>query len=1439
MHPNASSSWSRAVHRRRAIPAKRGTGMAIPMPRPRPSSSSPTGSGNPLPRNDQKRCRMPVAQDNPRTQPVMRSCIATAQRSVRLERSQSQPSVSVSRMRPLSATPVVPVQLVRAQAACSLPLPMAQSALMLQVWLTASPAAPEALLLRPCSQLAQIQAWPSASLPDSIHASCWEKPSLTTPAVPGRGLSMRTRCTKPPRPKRSCRQRKLAPTLWLPLSPATSPNWQCRLAVKPPRRGVVQRIWLLQPVSLALTESQPVPLYSGTLACNTSGENAKESPKALKRAVGRKLGAPSRPRCSVPRSLARPTQALRLKKLSLPLKRPTAPVSLRKQLASLNSARRPPPRSSLPSTPHQEVLMPPALTTAARWLPAYCSAPAQASMRPETVTSCAEARQTILQAKTASMAASGVLFTSWIPFPVLSLDDGDDRERLAHTAMNGRKRPRTGRAGRSPCVRIARVSGPVLGEWTTGLLAGAGGDGAGARGSEAGPLGACATELAIEEEIQLDVLAHQDGIHDGAFADEMRLAQEGQAQCGRQDQQATVEAGLDVAPLPAGPLEDGIDEHVDGHQHQVGPDHQEQAQRQQRIGHHQQAEAGRVLFQGDGAREHQVHVQEGRQHEGRDQRGEVLEAEITRQDQIGQQQHEQLQHEVVGALAQRCVDQRERAGEAALRRDTDASADGQAHAECQEVDANEIGDPASCQTAGIDDVRLFVVLRHVCLLGRYRCTATALDCNGLRWKPACGRAGRMPGRCGAFRPTSGHESEAVQRDEQREQLVHHRFAFVAVTHLRQRGIDGAGGLQQLRQSHVGHDAVDVQRQLGLDLATVGDHAAADLFIHAFETVAHLGAIIAHHDEVGLGRGPECRHRATLYRDTLEEPVDHMALAVGVALHHRDAVELDAIEFRHHLAVAQRHPDFLEELLVAASIDVEEQDLGHGFVGRDFQRHQVQLLRLEAGQPRDRLLGHAGVVDLDALFHLAVLGHQFAILEDVARVDLGEAVGEHDVGVTARGQRTDPVIHAEGARGVERGHLDGVDGVDAHLGAQGDDPVHVALGQHTVHRDIVGAELEVLGRPVALDDGAQHGLDHLGAAHAELDLGLQAIAHALLDVVFLPDVVVGEGADGGHVVEHHGRERGHAPVGVHEAVPGAAHGRLAEVVVIAHAVGQVRQLAQADHRLHLQQRLGDRDRDFLAGREGEDTIGQVLVILEQAGRGLDRFAAGGADEVQALREDGGGAAGHDGFTEGHRVRQLRLEVDVRIDQAGNGVQALAVEYLAHLQDALVRVQADDALVMDQDGTGIDALAMHVQDIEVLEQQVGLGATVEDLENVAYLFFMGRDRVTLQGSLRISVIDLLIHALPLSVVFCAAVTSLISLPFAEVECRCWTGSPRRAPAPVVAPGRFVVERDGLITSEFTAIENKRISIIACSFRVHSMIISLPRPCHAACPPAALSR
>ncbi|MGT2447123.1 hypothetical protein ACU4I5_33795 (plasmid) [Ensifer adhaerens] len=80
------------------------------------------------------------------------------------------------------------------------------------------------------------------------------------------------------------------------------------------------------------------------------------------------------------------------------------------------------------------------------------------------------------------------------------------------------------------------------------------------------------------------------------------------------------------------------------------------------------------------------------------------------------------------------------------------------------------------------------------------------------------------------------------------------------------------------------------------------------------------------------------------------------------------------------------------------------------------------------------------------------------------------------------------------------------------------------------------------------------------------------------------------------------------------------------------------------------------------------------------------------------------------------------MDMRVDQAGDRIEALAVEDLLDLQDGLVGVERNDALVVDENGPLVDGLSMNIEDVQVLQKKIRLPLAVQDIEDGAHLFVM---------------------------------------------------------------------------------------------------------------------
>ena len=143
------------------------------------------------------------------------------------------------------------------------------------------------------------------------------------------------------------------------------------------------------------------------------------------------------------------------------------------------------------------------------------------------------------------------------------------------------------------------------------------------------------------------------------------------------------------------------------------------------------------------------------------------------------------------------------------------------------------------------------------------------------------------------------------------------------------------------------------------------------------------------------------------------------------------------------------------------------------------------------------------------------------------------------------------------------------------------------------------------------------------------------------------------------------------------------------------------------------------RDFFAGGKGKDPIGQLFIVLEEHPEGLQPFLPSRTDEVQALGKNGRGPVGHHGLAQGGGMGQLGLKVEVGVDQTGDGVQPLSVKGLLDLDLILIGGEGHDPSAVDQEGSAIHRLPVDVQDLYILDQQVGLFFPVDHIKDVVDL------------------------------------------------------------------------------------------------------------------------
>jgi hypothetical protein len=87
------------------------------------------------------------------------------------------------------------------------------------------------------------------------------------------------------------------------------------------------------------------------------------------------------------------------------------------------------------------------------------------------------------------------------------------------------------------------------------------------------------------------------------------------------------------------------------------------------------------------------------------------------------------------------------------------------------------------------------------------------------------------------------------------------------------------------------------------------------------------------------------------------------------------------------------------------------------------------------------------------------------------------------------------------------------------------------------------------------------------------------------------------------------------------------GGLAEIVFAIGTAGKMLELAQYDHRFHVQHRLRDRSNGLLSRGKGVQATRKIDVVPKPVLRRLDALIRSRAQQVEAFRIDRGRAAGH--------------------------------------------------------------------------------------------------------------------------------------------------------------------------------------------------------------------
>lgn len=165
-----------------------------------------------------------------------------------------------------------------------------------------------------------------------------------------------------------------------------------------------------------------------------------------------------------------------------------------------------------------------------------------------------------------------------------------------------------------------------------------------------------------------------------------------------------------------------------------------------------------------------------------------------------------------------------------------------------------------------------------------------------------------------------------------------------------------------------------------------------------------------------------------------------------------------------------------------------------------------------------------------------------------------------------------------------------------------------------------------------------------------------------------------------------------------------------------------ELTEADDGIHFQNRFGDTRIRLLAWRESEQTVRQLVVASEKVLRRLDTFRTGRTQQIETFGKNRRGAARNHCLAKGNGMCELGFEMDVGINEAGNRIKPLAVKHLPDLQHLLVRIECDDALVIDENGTLVDGLAMHIEDVEVLQKKIGLAPAFQNIKYRTHLVIM---------------------------------------------------------------------------------------------------------------------
>ena len=376
-------------------------------------------------------------------------------------------------------------------------------------------------------------------------------------------------------------------------------------------------------------------------------------------------------------------------------------------------------------------------------------------------------------------------------------------------------------------------------------------------------------------------------------------------------------------------------------------------------------------------------------------------------------------------------------------------------------------------------------------------------------------------------------------------------------------------------------------------------------------------------------------------------------------------------------------------------------------------------------------------------HLAVPRDDLATRDHGFDGEGPQVGGQHAVGAAAGRDGAEVALHAEMGGGVDRGHLERDQRVEAAFDGVAHDAVHVAVVDERAGMAIVGAEDEVARIETLFGHGGDLGL-HVVPGAAETEHGAHALADAHDGVGLGGAFVIVGGAAGGI-----GAEIGEVGAGVMAAdglAGGLGRGDLAEHFGITrdHA-GEVHHLAQA-YDVRPGHRLGDvLGAEFGAGRlearrgggagghldEDVDGLREGLVVHQ-----ADALEPHDIGDLVGVDEHAGGAVGGDGADEFGDGQHAAFDMHVPVAKAGDEVAALGVDDLRVRSDEAVEARAAPGEAAGFDGdvaAGEDLAGMDVDPGAVADHQIGGGAAGGDGDEIGGDLGPGADgRILRHGS-----------------------------------------------------------------------------------------------------------